>query len=252
MLEFRNVSVSVSKTGILNDISASFERGKITSIVGPNGCGKTTLLQTLNGISTVTSGQIIIDDIDYLNYSLRDRAKHLSFMPQFRDSAPRISVKGLVEHGRFPYMGFSRKMSGEDKRIVEKALEFTGLAEYKDCMVNELSGGQQQRVYLAMQLAQNSEYLVMDEPMNYLDFPGQRDMYKLIQQLGAEGRTIIMVLHDLNHAMQISDNIVVMNNRKVVFSGTPSDCLEKGFIEEVFECDVKAAEFDGKKHYVFI
>lgn len=252
MLEFRNVSVNVSKTPILEDISVAFEKGVITSIIGPNGCGKTTLLQTLNGVSKVTGGEILIDGENYLNFLLRERARRLSFMPQLRESAPGISVKGLVEHGRFTYMGFSRKMSEEDVKAVNSAIEYVKLNEYRECLVSELSGGMQQRAYLAMQLAQNSDYLVMDEPMNYLDFPGQREMYQLIKRLGNEGKTVIMVLHDLNRALQISDRIVVMNNRKIIFNGTPEDCLNKNVIREVFDCDVRTMEFEDEKHFVFI
>lgn len=251
MLEFKNVCVSVSKTPILKDISVIFEEGKITSIVGPNGSGKTTLLQTLNGISTVTAGKIMIDGESYLDFSVRERAKRLSFMPQFRESAPSISVKGLVEHGRFPYMGFSRMMNADDRAAVEHALEYVQLLEYRDCMVNELSGGLQQRVYLAMQLAQNSPYMVLDEPMNYLDFPSQRQMYRLITSLKDEGKTIILVLHDLNRALQISDNVVVMKDRRIRGCKSPKECIESGLIEEVFECRVDCIDTNGVSQYIF-
>lgn len=251
MLEFLNVSVSVSKTPILKDISVKFNEGEITSIIGPNGCGKTTLLQTLNGVSTVTAGKIIIDNEDYLALPIRQRAKRLSFMPQFRENAPCISVEGLVEHGRFPYMGFSRKMSSEDREAVEHALMYAQISQYKSCMVNELSGGLCQRVYLAMQLAQNSPYMVMDEPMNYLDFPSQRQMYGLIRRLKDDGKTVILVLHDLNQALQISDKIVVMQDRKLVCCKTPEECIKSGIIKQVFQCFINSIEVDGANQYIF-
>lgn len=252
MLEFKHIDVSVNKTPILSDISIAFDEGKITTIIGPNGCGKTTLLQTLNALSTVTAGEIILDDENYIELSYKERAKRLSFMSQFRESAPMISVGGLVEHGRFPYMGFSRKMSMEDRVAVSNALDYTGVSEYKNHMVNELSGGVQQRVYLAMQLAQNSRYMVMDEPMNYLDFPAQRKMYKLIKNLVNEGKSIILVLHDLNHALQISDTLVVMQNRKIIGVGTPKECMESGILEKVFDCEVNEVTINGTTQYVFI
>ena len=252
MLSFQKVDVRVGKVPILSHISVGFEKGKITTLIGPNGCGKTTLLQTLNGMSTVTAGRITIDDMNFLRLSMRERAKLLSFMPQFRDAAPGISVKGLVEHGRFPYMGFSRRMSPEDEEAIEYALEYTNLNEYRNYMVNELSGGLQQRVYLAMQLAQNSPYMVMDEPMNYLDFPGQREMYDLIKDLGNKGRTIILVLHDIGQALQISDHMVIMNHREIVCSGTPMECLEKGMIQRVFQCEINGIDIEGKKRYILL
>jgi len=251
MLEFKNVDVSIGKTPILRDISVNFEAGKITSIIGPNGCGKTTLLQTLNGLSSVNSGQIILNGEDYLMLPVRERAKRLSLMSQFREVTPSISVMGLIEHGRFPYMGFSRKMSSEDKEAVRKAIEYTGLSDYQNEMVNELSGGLIQRVYLAMQLAQSSEYMVMDEPANYLDFPGQREMYNMISKLKGDGKTLILVLHDLNRALQISDNLVIMKDRKIVGSGTPEECLLNGTIKDVFECDINEINIDGTPQFIF-
>lgn len=251
MLEFKNVDVSVGKIPILEDISVNFETGKITSLVGPNGCGKTTLLQTLNGVSKVNSGEILLDGANFLEYSSRDKAKRLSFMPQFRENAPNISVKGLVEHGRFAYMGFSRTMSDEDKALVNSAIEFVHIEDYRNCMVSELSGGIQQRVYLAMQLAQNSQYMVLDEPMNHLDFEGQREMYQMISRL-KEKKTIVMVSHDLNHALKISDYVVVMSDRKIVYKGTPLECIESGAITDTFNCKISSAVIEGEKHYIFV
>ena len=205
-------------------------------------------MQTLNGISTVVSGDIILDNELYLKLPARERAQRLSFMPQFRESAPCISV----EHGRFPYMGFARKMNKEDEEAIEQAMEFTGISQYGNCMVSELSGGLQQRAYLAMQLAQQSPYMVMDEPMNYLDFPGQREMLGLIRKLRDTGYTVILVLHDLNQALQTADRLIVMKDRGIVDIGTPQECLQRGTIEKVFDCTVTTIESGGIPYYMFI
>lgn len=173
-------------------------------------------------------------------------------MSQFRDSAPSISVKNLVEHGRFAYMGFSRKMSDADKEAIQKSLEYTGLSEYKNRMVNELSGGLQQRVYLAMQLAQGSEYMVMDEPMNFLDYPSQREMYNLVKNLVAQGKTIILVMHDLNYALRISDKLIIMKDRKIIGEGSPEECLRSQLIQKVFECEIETIDRSDSKQYIFI
>jgi iron complex transport system ATP-binding protein len=252
VLEFKNVDVSIGKAPILKNISVKFEQEKITSIIGPNGSGKTTLLQTLNGLSTVTAGSIELDDEDFLRLSHKERARKLSFMSQLRDNTPAISVEGLVEHGRFPYMGFSRRQSDEDREAIAYALRYTGLYEQRSYMISELSGGMRQRAYLAMQIAQNSPYMVMDEPMNYLDFPSQREMFNLVKELSEKNKTIIMVQHDLNQALKISDRIVIMKDRAVVSSGTPEECLERGDIQKVFDCEIDKISINGSFQYICV
>lgn len=244
MLEFKNVSVSIGKKNILDDISVSFEKGKITTIVGPNGCGKTTLLQTLIGMGDVISGEILLEGESFLKMPLRERAKKISFLPQIRERIPNMAVKGFIEHGRFPYSGFSRKLSEEDVNA--------GVTQYKDMLITELSGGVRQRVYLAMQLAQECPYIILDEPMTFLDFAGQREMLKIIKSLNYNGQSVIMVLHDLNQALQISDKIVIMQERKIIMSGSPNDCLQSNVIEKVFGCRLESIEIDGRINYVVV
>lgn len=183
MLEFHNVSVAVQHTSLLSNISVSFPKGQITTVVGPNGCGKTTLLQVLNGSSKVTSGEIYLDDIDYLSLSLQERATKLAFLPQVRTIIPALPVKTLVEHGRFPYLGFLRRKSALDTQMVEQAMEFTHIEQFAEQYVDTLSGGIRQRAFLAMVLAQDCDYIVLDEPTTYLDLPGQREFLKLLSTL---------------------------------------------------------------------
>ena len=211
MLEFRNVSVSCQHTPILNDISLTFRDGEITTILGPNGCGKTTLIQCLNGASTVTAGQIFLNERDFLKISPKERAREVSLLPQVRTIIPAIPVRMLVEHGRFPYLGFSRRKSKEDTEIVNRAMEFTHISQYADQYVDTLSGGIRQRVFFAMVLAQDCDYIVLDEPTTYLDLTGQREFYAMIKELKKQGKTIILILHDLSQAVRISDTLVIMN-----------------------------------------
>jgi iron complex transport system ATP-binding protein len=251
MLDFRNVSVSCDKTLILENISVSFNKGEITSIVGPNGCGKTTLLQCLNGVSKLKSGKIYLDGEDFTSLSLRKRAKKISFLPQVRTVIPTLPVKTLVEHGRFPYLGFTRKKSAQDIEIVNKAMEFTHVEGYADQYTDTLSGGIRQRVFFAMVLAQDCEYIILDEPTTYLDLKGQREFLDMVLELKKKGRTIILVLHDLGQALRISDRIVVMDNLKVVMTGTPKECLESHVLETVFESKVKVFHDSEGEYYSF-
>ena len=251
MLEYRNVSVSCQRTPILEDISLSFPEGKITTIIGPNGCGKTTLLQCLNGVSKVTSGNIFLHGEDFLKFSPKERARKLSFLPQVRRVIPTLPVRTLVEHGRFPYLGFARKKSKEDIDLVAKAMDFTDVTPYADQYADTLSGGIRQRVFFAMTLAQNCDVIVLDEPTTYLDMPAQRDFMLLLDKLRSQKKTIILTLHNLNHALQISDYLVVMEERKIAACATPAVCLRQKVIEDVFHMSWKRFEDADGIYYFF-
>lgn len=251
MLEFRNVSVSCGRTPILNSVSVSFPKGCITTLIGPNGCGKTTLLQCLNGASMVTSGAIFLDGEDYLQLSLGERARRVSFLPQTRTVIPSIPARMLVEHGRFPYLGFSRKKTEKDVRIVEDAMNFTHTLPFAGQSVDTLSGGIRQRVFFAMTLAQDCEYIVLDEPTTYLDPNGQKEFLDMIRELKAQGKTIVLTLHDLNQALQVSDRLIVMKDRAIVAQDTPSKCLEIRILEKVFDVTCKQFSDQDGTYYFF-
>ncbi|MGN0403185.1 MAG: ABC transporter ATP-binding protein [Acetatifactor sp.] len=251
MLEFQNVFVSCGRTLILNDISVSFPTGKITSIIGPNGCGKTTLVQCLNGISKVTSGSILTEGKDYLALPVKRRAQLLSFLPQVRTIIPAIPVKTLVEHGRFPHLGFSRRKTPEDTRLVEQAMQFVGVYDYRNDYVDTLSGGIRQRVFFAMVLAQDCDIIVLDEPTTYLDLQGQREFLEMLVSLKKQGKTILVVLHDLSQAIRISDRMIVMNDRKIAATGTPEECLQQHVIEDVFHTKWKRFTDEEGEYFFF-
>lgn len=251
MLEFCHVSISCGSVPILNDISVQFKAGEITTVIGPNGCGKTTLLQCLNGSSRVTSGSILLDGADYLAMSVRERARRLSFLPQVRTIIPALPVRTLVEHGRFPHLGFSRRKSPKDTIIVENAMNFAHVSPYAAQYTDTLSGGIRQRAFFAMTRAQDCSYIVLDEPTTYLDLSSQRDFMEMLLQLKQQGRTIILVLHDLGQALRISDTLVVMQDRKIAATASPKECMQQHIIEAVF--DVRIKEFSDREgsYYFF-
>ncbi len=273
MLKYNHVSVSCQRVPILADISLSFPKGKITSLIGPNGCGKTTLLQCLNGVSHVTSGNICLNGQDYLKLPPRERARKLSFLPQIRTTIPTLPVRTLVEHGRFPYLGFSRKKSAEDISIVQRAMDFTHISQYADQYVDTLSGGIRQRVFFAMTLAQDCDTIVLDEPVTYLDLQGQKDFFDMLLLLRRQEKTIILTLHDLSHAIRISDQLIVMEKMrkddlempygrkkakshisgnpagKVAACGAPRECLPA--IEKIFNTKYKKFEDREGTYYFF-
>lgn len=251
MLKFRHVNISCGTASILKDISVEFKQGEITTIIGPNGCGKTTLLQSLNGSSKVTSGSILLDDLDYLAMPLKERARRLSFLPQVRTIIPALPVRTLVEHGRFPYLGFARKKSARDIEVVEDAMRFTHVDNYATQYCDTLSGGIRQRAFFAMTLAQDCDYIVLDEPTTYLDIKGQRQFMDMVLSLKEQGKTIILVLHDLAQALRISDTLVIMQDRKIAATGTPEECLGQHIIEDVFDVHLKSFSDDDGCYYFF-
>jgi len=245
MLEFKNVSVVKNGTTLLKDINLNIETGKLTVFIGPNACGKTSLLQTLNGSSKVSKGSIILDGEDYLSLAPKERAKKLSFLPQVHSVIPSISVRTLVSHGRFPYLGFSRRSGDEDKRIVSEAMEKTGVSEFSGAGVDTLSGGVRQRAFIAMQLAQQSDLIVADEPTTYLDIPSKRKVVEIYTGLRDEGKTVILVLHELTTALEIADRIVVMKDRKIVKTGSPSEIINSEIPRDIF--GVKVRKFSDEE-----
>ena len=239
MLEFKNISVSKNGTALLENIDLKIETGKLTVIIGPNACGKTTLLQTLNGSSKVSSGRVLLNGEDYLALQPKERAKKLSFLPQVHSVIPSIPVRTLVSHGRFPYLGFSRRSGDEDKKIVNDAMSKTGVSEYSGMTVDALSGGVRQRAFIAMQLAQQSDVLVADEPTTYLDLPSKKKIIDIYSELRNEGKTVVLVLHEISTALENADRIIVMQDRKIVSEGTPDEIISSGIIEQVFNVSVK-------------
>ena len=250
MLNFDNVSIAYNKELIIDNLSLDIPTGEITTIVGPNGCGKTTLISSLIASSDLKKGRILLDEIDITTMSSKERACHIAYLPQIRHIIPSLPVKTLVEHGRFPHLGFARKKSQKDIDIVAKAMEFTNISQYAAQYVDTLSGGIRQRVFFAMLLAQDCDTICLDEPTTYLDIKGQREFYDLILRLKEQGKTIILVLHDLAKALEISDKIVVMNNSHIEFEGTSDTCLQRHVLEDIFDINIKTFKDGTQTYYV--
>ncbi|MDD3613882.1 MAG: ABC transporter ATP-binding protein [Caldicoprobacterales bacterium] len=251
MIKLEDISSGYNKITIIKDINISFNQGTITSIIGKNGCGKTTLLRTASNLLKPFSGKISVADKPITDYSDKELARKVSFLPQLR-SVPNITVYNLVMHGRYPYLGFSRTPQKHDKEIVDRAIEEMNLASYVNKNIQELSGGQRQKVYIAMVLAQNSDIIFLDEPTTYLDINHQLEILQIVKRLKQMGKTIIMVLHDLSNALSYSDNICLMEKGQIAIYDSPEGVYKSGKIEEIFNvCSQQLAVADGTKQYVF-
>jgi ABC-type cobalamin/Fe3+-siderophores transport system ATPase subunit len=252
MIKLNNVTSGYMGINIIKNISLNFEKGKIISIIGKNGCGKTTLLKTASKIIEPYSGDILLNGKNIFNMTNKETAKIISYLPQNRD-IPNIRVYDLVMHGRFPYLGFPRIPKYEDKIKVQEALHILGIEKYKNKNVKELSGGQRQKVYIGMVLAQDTEIVFLDEPTTFLDINHQLEILEIVKKLKKMGKTVVMVIHDLNSALAYSDMVCLMDKGEVVIYDKPQKVYESRHIEKVFDinCHEVCASDKYDKQYIF-
>ena len=241
------MTVSISKitagygpTPVLREVTATIAPHSITTIIGPNGCGKSTLLKCLARVLPVQAGTITVAGHDVQTIKRRELARLLSFLPQAPDCPAGLRVADLVARGRHPHQSFFHQWSPRDDTVVHRALAQAGISHLADRFTDALSGGQRQRVWLAMILAQDTDTIVLDEPTTYLDLSAAIDVLRLITQLKQElGRTIIMVAHDLNLAARYSDELIVMNQGRIIAHGTPHDVITPELLRDAFTLEAQ-------------
>lgn len=238
MIAIKDLYSGYGDDDILKGVSLNILNNKLTVIAGPNGCGKSTLLKTISGIIKKTSGSIFIDNVDLSNILPLDRAKRIAYLSQNR-SVPDIAVKNLVLHGRFPYLSYPRRYRAEDREAVDMALERMGIESLRDKMVSELSGGERQKVYIAMALAQGSDYLLLDEPTTFLDISHQFQLLDLAKELCSENKSVVMVLHNLESALSIADSFILLDKGRLLFEGSVDDVYSSKLIDKVFNVEIK-------------
>ena len=220
---------------ILLNLDLAIPRGKITVIVGPNGCGKSTLLKSLARLLKPISGTVYLDSNSIFKLPTKEVAKKLAILPQSPTAPEGLTVEELVAQGRYPYQSWLQQWSIDDEKTTQQALATTGLLELARRSLDSLSGGQRQRAWIAMALAQDTEILLLDEPTTFLDLAHQIELLDLLYDLNhSEGRTIVMVLHDLNQACRYGDNLIVLRDGQIVTQGHPEQVMTVGMVRLVF------------------
>ncbi|EKE31604.1 ABC-type cobalamin Fe3+-siderophores transport system ATPase component [Salimicrobium jeotgali] len=248
-MHINNLDAGYSDVNIIEDMNVDIPSGQITTIIGGNGCGKSTLLKTIARILPAKGGAITLDGKNISKYPTRELAKRMAILPQSPEGAPGLTVGELVSYGRFPHQTGFGKLSKKDHEVIDWSLEMTGVLAYKYDGIDNLSGGQRQRVWIAMALAQETETILLDEPTTYLDMAHQLEVLELLERLNREeGRTIVMVLHDINQAARFADNIIALKDGKVVKSGNAHFVIQAETLREVFniEADVVPEPRTGK------
>lgn len=250
MIETKHLCAGYGKHTVLHDISMAFPAGQVTVLLGPNGCGKSTLVKAVLGLLPDRTGDVLFDGVSMDHLSVRQIAQKAAYMAQARN-IPSITARRMVLHGRFPYLGYPRRYRPEDREIARRALAWADAEELADRPMAELSGGQRQKVYLAMALAQDTETVFMDEPTTYLDVRHQIEVMTVSRRLADMGRAVVLVLHDLSLALREADQLAVLEEGVLRQVGTAEEVFVSGVLDRVFGVAVKRIRTDRGWQYYY-
>ncbi|MCR8845119.1 ABC transporter ATP-binding protein [Paenibacillus sp. SC116] len=240
-LRTEQLRIGYNDTVIVDNLNVSIPTGKITALVGSNGSGKSTILKTMSRIMRPSGGNVLLDGRSIHEQSTKEVAKQMAILPQNPTAPEGLTVSELISYGRFPHQKGFGSMTKEDREVVQWAIEVTGLTVFHDRPVDQLSGGQRQRAWIAMALAQQTDILFLDEPTTFLDMAHQLEVLQLLNKLNEEeGRTIIMVVHDLNHASRYAQHMVAIKSGTVICEGSPQEVVTQDVLRQVFgiEADI--------------
>ena len=248
VFDIKGLTFSYGTNEVIKGLDLSIKQGKVTTLIGANGCGKSTLFNLITKNLRPNSGEIRLEGKDISQVKLKDFARQVAIVHQYNTAPADISVEKLVAFGRTPYHGFgSPSNSEEDEEKIKRALEITNTEKLKDKAVAQLSGGQKQRVWIAMALAQDTKILFLDEPTTYLDIRYQLQILKLVRKLNEEyGMTVIMVLHDINQSLYYSDEIVVMKDGRITAQGKPEEIITSKLIKNVYDVELGISAVNGR------
>lgn len=250
MIELNHVTAGYGKQAVLKDVSVAFDKGSLTSLIGVNGCGKSTLLKAVLGLIPLFGGEITIDGQRLGDMTRNQIALKTAYLSQGRNT-PDMTVEQIVLHGRFPHLNYPRRYKKQDREIALAAMEQVGISDLAHNSLPELSGGMRQNAYIAMALAQDTEFIFLDEPTTYLDISHQLELMKTLRRLADGGRGIVAIMHDLPMALTFSDRIVLLSDGRVISDGDPKHVFEQKTIDRVFGVSV-GLQADGRSYsYIF-
>lgn len=247
------VEVGYDNEVIIQNIDFVLNKGEITTIIGPNGSGKSTILKAMTRLVKYQKGNIYLDGKGILEYGNKQFARKIGVLPQCHIAPPDFKVKDLVSYGRLPYQGILKKQSEEDENIIEWAMKATGVFHFREKSIQDCSGGEAQRVWIATVLAQQPEVMFLDEPTTYLDISHQLEMMKLLKKLNRTSSIgIVMVLHDINQALEVSDRIIIIKKGEKYADGSPQEVITSKMMKEVYEVDCEVVWLDGRKSPILV
>lgn len=250
MIEIKEVSKEYSGKPVVDQVSVRIRKGKITSFIGPNGAGKSTLLSMVSRLLTKDSGEVLIEGRELSGWKSSELAKKISILKQANHISLRLTVRELVSFGRFPYS--QGKLTKEDWKKVDEAIAYMDLEDMQHKNLDQLSGGQSQRAFIAMVIAQNTEYILLDEPLNNLDMKHSVQIMKVLRRLVEElGKTVVIVIHDINFASCYSDYIVALKDGKVVKEGPAETIIENAVLSDIYDMDIPIEYINGNRIGVY-
>ncbi|TKI71501.1 ABC transporter ATP-binding protein [Lysinibacillus mangiferihumi] len=250
MIQVKEISKFFGKKPVIQDVSVDVAPGKITSFIGPNGAGKSTLLSMVSRLLNADTGEVLLDKSDVRRWKSDDFAKRVSILKQSNYMNVRLTIRELVSFGRFPYS--KGNLKPEDEQKVDEAIQYMNLDDMQHNYLDELSGGQRQRAFIAMVIAQDTDYILLDEPLNNLDMKHSVQIMKILRKLVDElGKTVVIVLHDINFASVYSDYIVALKNGRVVKDGPTNDIINSDALKEIYDMDIPVQEQNGCRICVY-
>ncbi|CEG24060.1 Iron(3+)-hydroxamate import ATP-binding protein FhuC [Planococcus massiliensis] len=250
MIQVRELTKLYGKKQVVENVSVDIQRGQITSFIGPNGAGKSTLLSMVSRLLDADTGEVLIDSTNTKKLKSNEFSKRVSILKQSNFMNVRLTIRELVSFGRFPYS--KGRLNEEDEKMVDQAIDYMDLKELENSYMDELSGGQRQRAFIAMVIAQDTDYVLLDEPLNNLDMKHSVQIMKILRRLVDElGKTVIIVLHDINFASVYSDRIVALKNGRVVKDGPTEEIIQSAALKEIYDMDIPIQQMDNCRICVY-